>query len=63
MFIRRDRKGYDRFTWLRVALLFLAAGTWLGGVLSGNGFATGAAIVILLVAVLFGRIGRGTDRG
>lgn len=63
MFIRRNRDGINRFTWLRVALFFLAAGTWLGGVISGNGLATGAAIVVLLVAVLLGRIGRGTDPG
>jgi hypothetical protein len=57
MFIRRDGNGFNRFTWLRVALFFLAAGIWLGGALSGNDLATGAAIVVLLAAVVLGRVG------
>lgn len=58
MFIRRDRKGAGRFLLWRVALFFLAAGVWLGGVLAENETATGLAILILLAAVVLGFVGR-----
>lgn len=58
MFVRRDRKGVNRFTPWRAALLFLAAGVWLGGVLTENSVATAVAIGILLVALLLGPLGR-----
>jgi hypothetical protein len=56
--IRRDRRGSGRFLVLRVGLFFLAAGVWLAGVRTGRSWVTGAAIVILLPAVLLGFLGR-----
>lgn len=61
MFIRRDRRPANRLTPWRVALVFLAAGIWLGGVLTENHLATGAAIVVLLAAIALGYVGR--ERG
>lgn len=58
MFIRRDRRGFHRFTWWRVGLFFLAAGIWIGGVVAANEIATGVAIVVLFVAVVLGLVGR-----
>jgi hypothetical protein len=53
IFIRRDDdRGPDRFSWVRVGLFFLAAGTWLAGVLTERAAVTAAAIVILLIAIL-----------
>lgn len=58
MRIRRDRRGFNPYTWVRVALFFLAAGVWLGGAAAGNQVATGVAIGILLAAVVLGVVGR-----
>lgn len=57
MFHRR-RGGYNRYTPWRVGLIFLAAGVWLAGVLTGRGLLTGAAIGLLLVGLLLGLLGR-----
>lgn len=62
MFVRRGGGGRDRFTALRIALIFLAAGVWLGGVMTGRGSVTGAAIAILLVALVLQILGR-RERG
>lgn len=62
MFIRRDGGGRDRFTALRIALIFLAAGVWLGGVITGREIITGAAILILVVALVLQMVGR-RERG
>ena len=58
IFLRRSHKGFNRFTWWRVGLFFLAAGIWLGGVAAGNDVATGVAIAVLFAAVILGLIGR-----
>lgn len=58
MFLRRDRRGPGRYIRLRVGLLFAAAGTWLAGVLSGRASVTGAAILLLVVALLIGVVER-----
>lgn len=60
-FIRRDRRGVHRLTPWRVALVFLAAGVWVGGFLAENYLATGVAIVIVVAAILLGFVGR--ERG
>jgi hypothetical protein len=57
VFIRRDRRGFRRYTWWRVGLVFLAAGTWLAGVRTARPLVTGAAIVILLAALALGLAG------
>lgn len=62
MFIRRDRRGADRFMVLRVALFFLAAGVWVGGLLAGNDTATGVAILIVLAALGVGLLARRRPR-
>jgi hypothetical protein len=56
--IRRDRPTSTRFLALRVGLIFLAAGVWFGGVLVDERWLTGAAIVILLPALLLGILAR-----
>ncbi len=56
--IRRDRPASTRFLTLRVGLIFLAAGVWFGGALTGQRWLTGAAIVILLPALLLGVLAR-----
>jgi low temperature requirement protein LtrA len=58
MFFRRGGGDSNRFTAWRVGLFFLAAGTWLAGVLAERPLLTGAAIVIVLVAVMLGPLGR-----
>lgn len=57
-FIPRERRGFNRFTWWRVGIIFLAAGIWFGGVMAEEPLITGAAGVLLLVAVLLGFLGR-----
>lgn len=50
--MKRGRKSEpDRFRNWKVALFFLAAGIWLGGVVADQPLVTGAAIVLLLIAV------------
>lgn len=58
MFFRRGSGGYNRFTPHRVAILFLAAGIWLAGVIADRAVLTGAAIVILALGLLLGFLGR-----
>lgn len=58
MFVSRDRRPRDRYATFRIGLIFLAAGLWLGGLITGQAYATGAAIVVLVVALLLQIIGR-----
>ncbi|HET8655948.1 MAG TPA: hypothetical protein VFL93_10575 [Longimicrobiaceae bacterium] len=58
MFIRRDRRGPDRFLWWRVGLTLLAAGTWFGGVATGLAPARWVAIGLLVFVLLLGFAGR-----
>jgi hypothetical protein len=54
VFFRRNR-GQDPHPGLlawRVGLFFLAAGIWVAGVIAGDDRIIGAAIVILVVAIL-----------
>jgi len=64
MFIRRSRGREPDppgvLSW-RLGLFFLAAGVWLAGVVIGDDRVTGAAIVILLVAVVIRLFGRRSD--
>lgn len=60
IFFRRD-VGPDRFTGLRVSLLFLAAGLWLAGVITETAWVTGLAILILVGALLLRIAGRLRD--
>lgn len=50
--------GYNRFTLWRVGLIFLAAGVWFAGVLTGRELLTGSAIGLLLLGLLLGILGR-----
>lgn len=58
IFSRRDRQRPGRFTLLRVALFFAAAGTWLGGVMVGNQRVTAAALGLVALAVILGLFDR-----
>lgn len=58
---RRDRHGH-RFVEWQVGLFFLAAGIWLGAVLIGRPALTGAAMVVLVAALVLGIVGRRLDR-
>ena len=58
MFVSRDRRPRDRYAALRIGLIFLAAGLWLGGLITDQAYATGAAIVVLVVALVLQMIGR-----
>jgi hypothetical protein len=63
IFIRRvDGPGPDRFSWVRVGLFFLAAGTWVAGVVTERAVVTAVAIAILLVAILL-RVAARARRG
>jgi hypothetical protein len=57
LFISRNR-GTPRYTTLRVALFFLAAGIWLGGYFIGNQVVTGVAIFVAILGVILGMLGR-----
>jgi di/tricarboxylate transporter len=57
IFIRRAPPA-RRFTFLRVALFFLAAGLWLGGVTTDNRAVTAVAIGVAFVALLVGLLAR-----
>jgi hypothetical protein len=56
--IRRDRQPDSRVLRLRVTLFLIGAGVWMAGVTVQRPWITGAAIVILLPAVLLGLVGR-----
>jgi hypothetical protein len=58
IFIRRDGRGPDRFTWVRGGLFFFAAGLWLAGALTDRPVVTGVAIGVLLLAMLLRLAGR-----
>lgn len=58
MFLRRDGRDPDRYSWIRIGLIFLAAGVWIGGVITGRQLITGLAIVIVLAALVLQIIGR-----
>jgi low temperature requirement protein LtrA len=57
-FARRDRSPNVKYLTARVALFFVAAGVWLAGVVTEQPVYTGAAIVILVVAMLLGLYAR-----
>ena len=57
---RRDRYGHRFVNW-QVGLYFLAAGIWLGAVITDRPSVTGVAVGILLVAVVLGIVGRRLD--
>ena len=59
----RSRGGSTRFLYTRVGLFFLSAGVWLAGVVIEDERFTGAAIFILLIALVLGLIGRRRDEG
>lgn len=59
MFVRRGGRGSTRFLAARVGLLFLAAGVWIAGVVTGRFLVTGTAIAILLLALVLGLSARG----
>jgi hypothetical protein len=53
MFYRRDREqGNGPYLLWKLSLFFLAAGVWIAGVLTGRPWATGTALVLLIVAIL-----------
>ena len=54
---RRDRRSHRYVEW-QVALFFLAAGIWVGAMIVGRPRITGAAVVVLFVALLLGVHGR-----
>lgn len=58
---RTRRSSPDRFLIWKVAIFFLAAGVWLAGVISGRGWLSGAAIVILLLAIVLRFLPQGGD--
>ena len=58
IFIRRDRPASARMIGLRVGLFFLAAGLWLAGVVVENDAITGVAILVALIALGLGLLGR-----
>lgn len=62
MFIRRGGDEPDRFARIRIGLIFLAAGVWLGGLITGREAITGIAILILIVALALQVIGRRARR-
>lgn len=61
--IRRDRASSTRFLTLRLSFFFLAAGVWVAGAATGNRWVTGAAIVILIPALVLGFIARRHPNG
>lgn len=63
MFLRRDGRGTDRYAPVRIGLIFLAAGVWMAGVITGREWITGAAILILLVALALQVAGRRGSSG
>jgi fatty acid desaturase len=49
---RTRRSSPDGYLLWKVAIFFLAAGVWLAGVISGRAWLSGAAIVVLLLALV-----------
>jgi uncharacterized membrane protein len=49
---KRSQEPHPAFVAWRVGLFFLAAGLWVAGVIAGDDRIIGAAIVILVVAIL-----------
>jgi len=63
MFVRPGRgDGGARFVAARIAMFCAASGVWIAGVLTERREVTGAAIAILIVAVLLGLPGRRRER-
>ncbi|MDR0787434.1 MAG: hypothetical protein LBG44_06165 [Gemmatimonadota bacterium] len=62
MMARGSRNAPQRYLFARASLGFFGAGVWLAGMLAGNSTFTGAAIGILLVAVVLGWIARYQER-
>ena len=58
MALRRRGRGSHRFVNWQVGLFFLAAGIWLGGVVTGIHQATFLSIAVLLAAIVLGMTGR-----
>jgi hypothetical protein len=61
MLIRRSGQTSGRFLALRVALVFLGSGIWIGGVIADSRWATGVAIGVVGAALLLGLVGRKLD--
>lgn len=60
--VKRTRSSSpDRYLVWKVAIFFLAAGMWLAGVISGRSWLSGAAIVVLLVAIVLRFLPQGAD--
>lgn len=62
MFIRRRGGDPDRYARIRIGLIFLAAGVWLGGLITGRESITGLAILILVAALVLQVIARREGR-
>lgn len=58
MFVRRDATPTTRFLTVRVGLFFLGAGIWLAGVMGENRAWTGAAVAVILAALILGIVAR-----
>jgi uncharacterized membrane protein YiaA len=58
MFLGRDRRGGTRFLRWRVGLFLLGATVWLVGLFTDQPLLTGAAIFIILAALLLGILAR-----
>lgn len=58
-FVRGDRRRpFNRYTAVRLGVLLLAAGIWVGGVLTDRPAVTGAAIALLLIGLGIGILER-----
>ncbi|CAN5537731.1 hypothetical protein BH24GEM3_BH24GEM3_07800 [soil metagenome] len=58
---RTRRSSPDGYLLWKVAIFFLAAGVWLAGVISGRAWLSGAAIAILLLALVLRFLPQGGD--
>lgn len=61
MFVRRDGTSTTRYLTVRIGLFFLGAGIWVAGVLGENRAWTGAAMGVILAALILGTIARKRD--
>jgi low temperature requirement protein LtrA len=52
IWIRRNRRGSDRYVNLKTAIFFVGAGTWIAGVLMEDTRVTAAAIVMLAIGIV-----------
>ncbi|HEV2132128.1 MAG TPA: hypothetical protein VGR27_13530 [Longimicrobiaceae bacterium] len=58
---RTRRSSPDRHLVWKVAIFFLAAGIWLAGVISGRAWLSGAAIAVLLLALVLRFLPQGAE--